>query len=64
MEREQILSMDSFILLSWTNMKLRDYFDSLEELCEDYDVLEEEIEGKLNSIGYRYNHHNNRFIPV
>lgn len=64
MEREQIINMDPFILLSWANMKLRDYFDSLEELCEDYGILEEEIEGKLDSVGYRYNHQNNRFVPV
>jgi hypothetical protein len=64
MEREQILNMEPFILLSWTNMKLRDYFVSLEELCEDYGILEEEIEGKLNSIGYRYNRHNNQFSAM
>lgn len=64
MDREQILNMDPFILLSWANMKLRDHFDSLSQMCDDYGLLEEEISDRLKSIGYRYNQHNNQFIGI
>jgi hypothetical protein len=62
MNREQLLSMDSSMLLSIINMKLRDSFSSLEFLCEDYDLTSEEVNSKLNSIGYVYNPNSNQFI--
>jgi hypothetical protein len=62
MNREQLLSMDSSMLLSIINMKLRDSFSSLELLCEDYDLASEEVNSKLNSIGYVYNLNSNQFI--
>ena len=62
MEREQILSMDPYILLSWTNTKLRDYFGSLDILCEEFDITHEEISGKLRAIGYSYNKRTNQFV--
>ena len=40
MDRESIMAMDPNILLSVINMKLRDTFSSLEELCEDIDISE------------------------
>ena len=54
MNRETILAMDPNIFLSLVNMNLRDNYSSLEKLCEDWDVDCEEIESKLNSIGYEY----------
>lgn len=62
MDREHILKMDSYMLLSIINMKLRDEFDSLYSLCDDYGVEEEEIKEKLKTIGYVYNVDNNQFI--
>lgn len=62
MKREQILSIDPFILLSWINMKLRDEFSSIEYLCEDYEVDSLDIEGRLKLIGYIYNKHRNQFV--
>ena len=47
MDRESIMAMDPNILLSVINMKLRDTFSSLEELCEDIDVSEKEICDKI-----------------
>jgi hypothetical protein len=64
MERNQILNMEPFILLSWTNMKLRDHFDSISGLCEDYDILEGELTNRLKEIGYRYCPRNNQFVGV
>lgn len=49
------------ILLSIINMKLRDKYSSLEELSDDLDFSIDEINNKLNSIGYYYNKEINQF---
>lgn len=64
MHREQIMAMDSNILLSLINMKLRDEFGSLEDLCKEYDVDETDIMGKLEKIGYKYSSATNQFISL
>ena len=38
---------DPMILLSVVNMKLRDYYPSLDALCDDMDVSREALEEKL-----------------
>ncbi len=55
---------DPVMLLSFVNLKLRDYFDSLERLCEELDVEQSEIVDKLSDIGYRYDQGKNQFVPV
>lgn len=62
MNKEKVLTMDPFILLSWVNMKLRDEFDSLYTLCEENELDEEDIVVRLKSIGYKYNEKTNQFI--
>jgi hypothetical protein len=62
MELEKILAMDPYIFLSMVNMKLRDFYSSLESLCQDWDVEAEVIEDKLKAAGYVYNRDNNQFI--
>lgn len=52
---------DPIMLLSWVNMKLRDYYPSLENLCEDLEIEQEEIEKKLEDAGFEYNEAQNRF---
>lgn len=52
---------DPVMLLSSVNMKLRDMYDSLTELCRALDESEEEIVTKLASIGYTYNKEQNQF---
>ena len=52
---------DPNILLSMVNMKLRDKYSSLEALCDDLDVSENEIIEKLKSIGYEYSKEENAF---
>ena len=61
MDRESIMAMDPNILLSVINMKLRDTFSSLKELCEDIDISEKEICEKLNTIGCTYIREINQF---
>ena len=42
------------MLLSMVNMKLRDQYDSLEELCYALDVNQEELVKELEDAGFEY----------
>lgn len=53
---------DPVMLLSFVNLKLRDYYSSLELLCEDLSVEQSEITEKLASIEYHYDKEKNRFV--
>ena len=53
---------DPVMLLSFVNLKLRDYYSSLEALCDDLDVSREEITEKLASIDYHYDANKNAFV--
>ena len=53
---------DPVMLLSFVNMKLRDEYASLDDLCDDLNVLSVELEEKLGEIGYFYNAKENRFV--
>ena len=50
------------ILLSVVNTKLRDYYSTLDKLCDDMNINKEEIIRKLNEIDYKYDEKLNRFI--
>ena len=50
------------LLLSIINTKLRDFYSSLEDLCEDLDYDIYEINRLLNSINYYYCEENNQFV--
>ena len=56
-----MLPNDPIMLLSFVNMKLRDQYPSLDALCEDMDVNQEEITAKLAEVGYVYDKEMNRF---
>ncbi len=53
---------DPIMLLSFVNLKLRDYYGSLEAMCDDLDVSKEEIIGKLEAVNYRYDAERNQFV--
>ena len=44
------------------NLKLRDYYASLDAMCEDMDVDKQEILEKLATIDYHYDSAGNRFV--
>lgn len=46
---------DVNMLYSMINMKLRDQYDSLEELCDCEDLDIDEVTEKLKTAGYEYN---------
>ena len=56
-----MLPKDPNILLSYINLKLRDFYDSLDSLCDDLDVSKNEIIDTLKSIGYSYDDKTNQF---
>lgn len=53
---------DPAILVSFMNTKLRDYYSSLDELCEDLSADKSQIIAKCEAIGYRYDNVRNQFI--
>lgn len=53
---------DPVMLLSFLNLKLRDYYSDLDKLCEDLDLEKEPLLDKLQSIGYTYSKERNQFI--
>ena len=52
---------DPFILYSWVNLKLRDFYPSLDTLCEDLNIEKEEIQEKLAAFGFEYDAEHNTF---
>lgn len=53
---------DPAMLLSFINLKLRDYYKSFDELCEDMGIDSNEVIEKLASIDYAYDKDTNRFV--
>lgn len=53
---------DPIMLLSYVNLKLRDYYGSLGAMCEDLDVSEAEITEKLAAVNYHYDAEKNQFV--
>ena len=56
------LPKDPAMLLSAVNMKLREFYDSVDSLCDDLDVARESIETLLAGIGYTYDAEKNQFV--
>lgn len=53
---------DPIMLLSFLNLKLRDFYGSLDELCGDLDISRKELEDKLSGIDYHYDAERNQFV--
>ena len=53
---------DPVMLLSFINLKLRDFYDDLDALCDDLDIDRQAIENKLAVIDYRYDSEKNQFV--
>ena len=50
------------MLLSYVNLKLRDYYSSLDALCDDLGLDPGEIEEKLRGADYSYDSARNQFV--
>jgi hypothetical protein len=55
------LPKDPMMLTSLINMKLRDFYPSLDALCEDMDIDKGQLLEKLASAGFEYNQNLNKF---
>lgn len=53
---------DPVMLLSFLNVKLRDWYSSLTQLCEDLDISEAQVRETLSGIDYRYDEGRNQFV--
>lgn len=53
---------DPVMLLSFVNLKLRDFYPSLDAMCEELDVSKQELIDKLAGIDYHYDAETNRFV--
>lgn len=52
---------DPMMLLSFLNMKLRDFYPDLDALCQDLELDKDTIVDKLAAIDYHYDESLNRF---
>lgn len=55
------LPKDPMMLMSLINMKLRDFYPSLDALCEDMEIDKGQLLEKLASAGFEYNQNLNKF---
>lgn len=46
---------DPAMLMSWINLKLRDFYGDLNELCDDLEIDKDEVISILEKAGYEYN---------
>ncbi len=53
---------DPSILLSFVNMKLRDEYGSLSDLCASLDEDEAALTARLAAAGWRYDANRNQFV--
>ena len=52
---------DPFILLSFINLKLRDEYENLEDLCWNLKLNKEELCQKLQAAGFEYQERQKQF---
>lgn len=53
---------DPAILLSVINTKLRDFYPSLDALCDDLEADKSEVSEKCRTLGYEYDPERNQFV--
>ena len=57
----QNIPQDAMMLMSFVNMKLRDEYPSLDELCASMDIDRQWLVEKLAAVGFEYREENNKF---
>ena len=56
------LPSDPIMLLSVVNLKLRDFYPSLNALCDDLDADQATLCASLAAVGYEYDAARNQFV--
>lgn len=59
---QNVLPRDPVMLLGVVNTKLRDFYSSLDEMCEDMQISRTELEERLKAIDYEYEAGRNQFV--
>ena len=59
--KNMTLPKDPMMLFSVVNMKLRDSYASLDDLCDDLDVDKQELQQTLARAGFEYSREHNKF---
>ena len=57
-----VMPEDPVMLLSFVNMKLRDFYESLDALCEECGVDKDGLVEKLKKIDYVYDEERNQCV--
>lgn len=57
-----MLPQDPYILVSYVNTQLRDFYPTLDEMCTTLFIKKEDLVDKLADIDYEYNAKMNQFI--
>ncbi len=52
---------DPYMLVSYINTQLRDFYPSLKELCEAKELSESDVKDQLSAAGFEYDETMNRF---
>ena len=52
---------DPIMLMSWLNLKLRDFYPDLDSLCDDLGLDRKEIEEKMKTAGFEYSEEHRKF---
>lgn len=60
--RKKMIPQDPVMLLSFINLKLRDYYPSLQECCDSLSIDPRKLTQKLLTIGYQYDETRNQFV--
>ena len=61
-KQKMALPSDPIMLLSVVNLKLRDFYPSLDALCDDMDADRDDLCKALSAVGYAYDAARNQFI--
>lgn len=56
------LPRDPMILFSVLNMKLRDFYPTLDALCDDLDEDKQDLLARMAAAGFRYDADKNAFV--
>ena len=60
-ETQMDLPKDPMMLLSVVNMKLRDHYATLDDLCLSEDICKDNLCQRLAQAGFEYSEENNKF---
>lgn len=61
MDKDTLMKMDPNMAVSIVNLKLRDFYCSLSDFCEDIGVDEKALQERFSAYGYDYKSDINQF---